>query len=470
MSGLYSSLNHSVKALTAHSRSIEITGKNLANVNNTAYARQRVIYGDRGTLVTPQGAESLGLEAIGVQQLRDTLLDRQVMREIALKSSFEAEQAGYQRAQAGLGQSIDRSAAAGSATGVGDKGLAAAIDDFFNAFQSLAARPTDNGERQTLLQKSEILTDRFQLADARIAQVQSDLTAEVATDVADVNRLLATLAELNGQIGRFEINAPGSAVDLRDQRQARLEELAAKLPVEVSDTPSGQLQIFAKGADGANVLLVDLAVVQGAVEFDGTQLTAGAGAAPLGLTAGSIKGAIAARDGAVQTLRNDLDQLARQFVTSVNAAYNPNGDTGDFFQAAGLTAGSITRVNTLTTTTLKTSDGGAAGDNSIALAVARLASTSFSTAAGDHIDGTFSNHFSKTVSKLGQALAGANSRVDDQTNIERLVRSQRDGVSGVSLDEEIADLMKYQRAFQASSRVFSVIDELLESVVTGLGR
>ena len=60
--------------------------------------------------------------------------------------------------------------------------------------------------------------------------------------------------------------------------------------------------------------------------------------------------------------------------------------------------------------------------------------------------------------------------MDDQDNIERLVRSQRDTISGVSLDEEMADLMKYQRAFQASSRVFGVVDELLDLVVNRLGR
>lgn len=469
MSGLYNSINNTVKALAAQSRAIEITGKNLANVNNTTYARQRVIFGDRGSVQTTNGAESLGLEALGVQQQRDLLLDRQVMREIALKASFEAEQSGYQRAQAGLGQSIDRTQSASQAGTSGSAGLSAAIDDFFNAFQSFASRPTDDGERQMLLQKAGILTDRFQLADARLAQSQSDLNAEVNTDVEDVNRLLSTIAELNSQIGRFEINAPGSAVDLRDQRQARLEELAAKLPVEISETSGGQIQVLAKDGTGADVLLVDRGAVQGTVAFDGTQITAGASATPLALSAGSIKGALTARDGAIQTLRNDLDQLARQLVTSVNAAYNPTGTTGDFFNAAGTTSGSISIVSTLTARTLKASDGGAAGDNSLALAVAQLANASFSTGSGDHIDGTFSGFFSKSVSKLGQALATANSRVEDQSNIEQLVRSQRDGVSGVSLDEEMADLLKYQRAYQASSRVFSVMDQLLEDVVTRLG-
>src|SRR5829696_3169944 len=109
MSGLYASINSTVMALSAHSRSIEITGKNLANVNNPEYARQRVIYGDRGTVVTPTGAESLGLEALALEQIRSALADQQVMREISLTAASAAEQTALQRAQAGLGQTIDRS-------------------------------------------------------------------------------------------------------------------------------------------------------------------------------------------------------------------------------------------------------------------------------------------------------------------------------------------------------------------------
>jgi flagellar hook-associated protein 1 len=470
MSGLFTSLNAAVKALNAHSHSIEIVGKNLANVNNPAYARQRVLYGDRGTVMTPQGAVSLGLEALGVQQLRDALLDRQLMREIGLKASFLAEQSGNQRAQAALGQNIDRLAATTGPAAAGSHGLAAALDDFFNGFQSFAASPTDQGERQMLLQKAGILTDRFHLADQRLAQVQSDLAAEVSTDVAQINRLLATLAELNTQIGRFEVNAPGSAVDLRDQRQARLEELSALMPVELRDTAGGQLQIALRDDAGNELILVDLATVRSTVSFDGQQLTAGDPPVVIAVSAGSIKGALTARDGAIQTLRDDLDSLARQLVTAVNGAYNPDGVTGDFFNASGTTAAAITVRSNLTAASLRAGDGDAAGDNSRALELAGLATMTFSTAEGDAIDGTFTGFFSQTVSKLGQALAGATSRVEDQASIERLVRSQRDSVSGTSMDEEIADLMKYQRAFQASSRVFNVMDELLDLVVNRLGR
>lgn len=473
MSGLFASLNASVNALTAHSRAVEIAGKNLANVSNPNYARQRVVYGDRGTVVTEQGAESLGLEAIGVEQLRDTLLDRQVGREAALTAYYQAQQNAYQRAQAGLGQDIS---SASSTTGVSgsstDTGIAAALDDFFRAFQNFAGNPTDIGQRQSLLQSASILTDRIGLADARLVQVQADVQAQIDNDVSDANSLLQTIADLNTQIGRFEIGHPGTAVDLRDQRQAALEKLSTKLPVEVSES-GGMLTVTAKDGGGNPVILVQNATVEGAIDFDATTtpptIKGGNPATVLAPASGSMQGSLAAYTGPIQDLRDQLDRLAKQLVISVNGAYNPTNLTGDFFNPAGTTAGTIKLAAGLTAANLKASDGGAAGDNSVALVIAQLATKKFSTPA-DEIDGSFGGFYAGAVSGLGQALSGANSRVNDQSHIEQLVRSQRDSVSGVSLDEEMADLMKYQRAFQASSRVFQIIDTMLDAVVNQLAR
>lgn len=467
MSGLFSTLNSSSMALGAHSRAIETTGKNLANVNNPNYARQRVVYGDRGSVETPDGVQSLGLEVLAVRQLRDVLLDRQLMREIGLSGSLEAEQQALQRAQAGLGQNISGTAdVTGSATG----GISAALDKFFNAFQSLAARPTDMGTRQTLLQQAAILTDSLQEADARLTQVQSDIDAEIGADVTEVNTLLDTIAGLNSQIARFEISRPGAAVDLRDQRQARLEELAAILPVEARDLGDGQVELVAKDAGNSDIVLLTGPTVNGAVTFTGTALTGGTPATAIALGGGSIQGSLNARDGGVQNLRDSLDLLAEQLVTSVNAAYNPSSVAGaDFFEPAGLTAGTIAVRSGLTAAGLVTGTG-AAGDNSIAVAVANVANQNFSTGSGDLIDGTLGQFYSRAVSDLGQSLATATARASDQDKIQQLVRNQRDTVSGVSLDEEMADLVRFQRAFQASSRVFSVVDELLNTIVNGLGR
>ncbi len=469
MSGLFSSLNNGVKALSAQSQGVETAGRNLANVNNADYARQRVRFGDRGTVQTIQGPMSLGLEALGTEQIRDKLLDQQYCREIAIKASLTAGQAGLQKAQAGLGQSIASTSAVDSAT-QGTHGLAESMSEFLNAFTSLAAKPTDVGERQSLIQKTNILADKFQLTDSRLIQAQDDLTSQVKSDVESINELLQAIADINSQISHFEINSPGGAVDLRDSRQAKLEALATKMNFETRDIigSHGQVQVYAKDSTGTAVILVDrgskatLSTDAGATAITVTPITGPA--VTLAVTSGSLRGSMDVRDNDIQDLRDSLDSLASQIVTSVNTIYSASG--GNFL--AGTSASTIRLAAGVTASNLAAGTG-TSGDNSIALAISNLASHSFSTTGGDAIDGTFSQHFNQAVTGLGQALSGAISRLADQETITTLVKNQRDSISGVSLDEEMADLMKYQRAFQASSRVITMIDEMLDTIINRMG-
>ena len=100
--------------------------------------------------------------------------------------------------------------------------------------------------------------------------------------------------------------------------------------------------------------------------------------------------------------------------------------------------------------------------------MAQLATKQFSTTGGDLIDGTITGYFAKTVTGFGETLSSVNDRVDNETILQQAVKAQRDSVSAVSQDEELTDLMKYQRAYQASSRVINIIDNLLDVVVNGL--
>jgi len=469
MSGLFGQLSSNVNALTAASRSIETAGRNLANIDNTGYARQRVVYGNRGTVQTDLGAQSTGVEAIGIEQLRDSLMDKQVVRETSTLASYTGEQSAYQRAQAALGESISSTSSTSSSTSsTTTSGISKAIGNFFNTFQSFAASPTDAGERQTLVQYAGVLTDTLNSTDASLTQVQTDLTTQASSDAASANNLISQIANLNSQIGRFEINAPGSAVDLRDEREAKIEALSKFMSIETqADTDgSGEVSVFTQGASGP-VQLVNKANTFGSVAVSGTTVTAGSPATVLALTGGSIHGALTARDGAIQDMRDSLSALSSQLITSVNAAYNPSAAAGgNFF--IGTNASTI-RVNTsITPTSLVSASTGVAGDNDIAKAVAALANKVFSTtgAPADAIDGTFSQFYSNSVTALGQTLSTTNDKVSNQTTIANLVSSQRDSVSGVSMDEEVTDLVKYQRAFQASSRVIQIIDQLLQTVVS----
>jgi flagellar hook-associated protein 1 FlgK len=476
MAGLFGNLSNSVKALNAQSYGIEAAGRNLANVNTAGYSRQRVSLGDRGTYMGQLGPESLGVEALGVTQLRDTLLDSQVSREVSLTSYYSTHQSGLQMAQADLGQSISSASSDGSVTG----GIAEALTNFFNSFESYAAKPTDAGERQTLVTRAQILAENLQQVDTRLTQTQSDMGTRIAQDVSTANTLLKSISELNLQINSLEQTNPGSAVDLRDARQLKLEQLAKLTNFETRPQPGypSEIQVYTKDSSGNEVDLVNQNTAA-TLTYDTTSnsvtTTQIAGpstgsTATLAFTGGSIKGAFDVKDTDLATARTNLDALAKQLVTSVNGVYSAAGSSLSFFNPAGLSAATISVTNFASTDRL--AGVSSSGDNSIAIAVGALSTKAFSTSGTppDSIDGSFSQYYNSIVTGVGQSLDGTNSRLNNQQTIEKMVRSQRDAVSGVSLDEELADLMKYQRAFQAASRVVNTIDSLLDTIVNQMGR
>lgn len=474
MSGIFGELQRTAQALNAQSQAVFTTGRNMANVNNPAYARQRVVLGDRGTVMTALGPQSLGVEALGMQHIRDALLDGQVARETSLLSTFSAEADAYYKAQVAFGQQIDRQGDASfvdGATTAASGGIGEAIDNFFNAWSALASNPRSIAERQVLLQHAQTLAARLHASDGRLAELQTDLNAQVNSDVAQINLILQSISSINAQIGRVEVGNPGSALDLRDQRQAKIEELSKYIDVEIETVPgsAGQVRVLSRDAADAPVVLLERSNAFTPLAFDGTNVTGGTPAVALNLGGGSILGHLNARDGSVADLRTGLDNLAAQIVTAVNTAYNPGGAGTDFFDAAGLTASTIATDATLTESNIRSTNTADPGANDVALTIADLTANVFSTGGGDTIDGTVGTFYLSLVSNVANAAASSDERASDQNTLLRLIAERRDAVSGVSLDEEMTNLVKFQRAFDASARMMRAIDEMLDVIVNRLG-
>ena len=472
MANLLAGLTNAARALGAHQAGIQTAGRNLANANNAAYARQRVILGDRSVVDTGLGPQGSGVEVLGVGQIRDRFLDANVTQEISHTSLLQAQQSALQRAETSLGEKVDRTADSNaiSDTSHSTNGISSAMNDFFTGWEELTANPSDTGARQVLLQKANTLAEKFNVADQRLAGLQTDLTTQVTADTAKVNALLQQIAGLNGQIGATEAQAPGAAMDLRDQRQSQLEELAKYVDFSVQPLAgfNGQIEVVAKDTGGGSLSLVEGNNMR-AFSFTGTGFTGGQPPVALAVQGGSLAGNIAARDGTIATLRTDLRRAAEQLAGAVNTAYNPGGASTDFFKVPPAT-GIIALDPTLTSANLRASATGNSGANEIATAVSNIAQRSFSTSGGDAIDGTVNGFLSRTVSGLGATLGGVNTQLSDQKSVQDLVMQQRNSVTGVSMDEEMADLMKYQRAYEASARVVRTIDDLLDTIIHGLSR
>ncbi|MBI5799643.1 MAG: flagellar hook-associated protein FlgK [Verrucomicrobia bacterium] len=468
MLGLFGTLGMGTRSLQAQQQGIETAGHNLANVNNPAYARQRVRLSTSSALPTPLGPVGTGAQVTLVEQIRDRLLDQRISGESSVSGYWLAQQKALQYAQAELGQGIDRQAsgAEGAAAAGAQRGLADGLQDLFNAFQSVATSPTSIADRQVLLQKAQSLASRFNVTDQRLSQLRNLLNEQLQDDVAAANGLLSGIASLNDSILNSEVGG-GAANDLRDLRQQKLEALAQLVKVDAVEDPSGSLNLSVSGT----------AVVTGKTVNDTLEaFDPGTGAllvrtatssTALTLTGGAMQGEIDARDGALTDLQNKLNAEATELITRVNALHGAGfgltGSTGAaFFSGTSATTISVNATLTANPALVQAAGvAGAAGDNQVALALAQLAETRLATLGNQ----TLQQDYAQTVAALGQSLASANEQVSDQEAVGKMLGRQRASVSGVSLDEEMTELVKYQKAFAASAKLISTVDEMLDVVV-----
>ena len=458
-------LNLGARSLQTQQQGVEVAGHNLANASNPAYSRQRLEIQASTPLSTSIGPVGTGADAVAIRQLRDTLLDQQIQGETSVISFLQSQQTALQYAEAGIGEQLQ---GAGSTGDVGSPGgLASDLSGLFNAFQELSTAPSSMTGRQAVISQAQQLTTQFNQLDQRLTSLNGQLNQSVQTDVGSANQLLSDIAGLNHQIAGAEAGA-GAANDLRDLRQQKIEALSQLVNVQSFTDANGDASLSLDGQ-----LLVSGGTVQDTLQtYDsgGGQLlvrTAGSGT-PLTPTGGSIAGTIDARDGALKSLHDGLNTLATQIITQVNNAYRGgydlNGNTGaDFFIGTNASDIGVNAALVNDPSSLQASGvAGAAGNNQVVLALAQMANTA-QAGLGNQ---TFAQSYNGTITGLGSALASVNTQLDDQQSVQTMLQSQRNSVSGVSIDEEMTNLVMFQRAFQASAHLVSVVDQMLGLVVT----
>jgi flagellar hook-associated protein 1 FlgK len=460
MLGLFGLLDLGARSLQTQQQGVEVAGHNLANVNNPDYARQRLLIQPSMPLPTAIGSEGTGVEAVAISQLRNSLLDQQIQGETSVTGFLQTQQNAFLSSQTALGEQLDSN---GNLAG----GLASDLNGLFNSFQTLSASPASGTSRQSVIASAQQLATQFHQVDQRLGTVQGQLNQSLQSDVSQANKLLADIAGLNQQIGFAQAGSGGTANDLNDLRQQKLEQLAQLVNFQSAPMPNGAINISIGGQ-----LLVSGSAAQDtlqAYDAGGGQLLirTAASSTDLSLAGGSIQGAIDARDTTIGSLRTGLNQLASQLISQVNTAYRGgydlHGNTGaDFFTGANAADINVNPALVSDPSTLQASgQSGAAGDGQIALSLAQLANTKLAGLGNQ----TFSGNYNGVVSALGFSLATANNQLSDQQAVQNMLLNQRTAVSGVSIDEEMTNLVKFQRAFQASAHLMSTIDQMLSDVV-----
>lgn len=465
MLGLFGTLSLANRSLQAHQEAAEVAGHNLANVNNPGYSRQRAVLQTAPTVTDyALGPQGTGVDVVAITQIRDAIVDRQIQAETSVGGYLETRQAALEDAQAAIGQQVDRTASGSDA----QTALAENISGFFKSFSKLSAEVQSQTLRQGVIFSARSLADEFTQVTGRLDSIRTGLNTQLGTQITAVNKDLKDIAQLNQSIANTELATNSTANDLRDIRQQKIEDLAKYVRIETAEGDNGSINITVAGTE-----LVHGEDVQDTLELydagSGQMLVRAARTGTsLALTGGSLAGAIDVRDGELAHYQNDLDTLASNLITEVNkvhsAAYAPDGSTGTAF-FLGTNARTIQVNPALVSNPSKiqaSADADAPGNNKAALAISQLGTAAISALQNQ----TFIGHYSETVSHLGQALADTNNDISDQQVVANMYKTQRESISGVSLDEEMTDLIRFQKAYQASAKLLTTIDEMLDTVLS----
>jgi flagellar hook-associated protein 1 FlgK len=463
MSGLFTMLRSAASALDAQRYGLDVTGHNIANVNTPGYSRRRVSLSE----VAPPDVLTAGggVRVDGVVAERNRFLERRIRNE------FPAEQR-----QDALAEALSQ-----VELGLADNG--GAINDrltaFFDAFARLADLPTSSTARQEVILRGRELGSAFRGASSSLTASQQELDAEVRATLDSINALATTIARLNEALGNLDPTHP-EALQLQDQVRHAVEELSKLTSIDALERPTGGFDVSI-GSGRSLVVGTEVYALSAAsrpvtgladvVAADGTVITTQIGG-------GRLKGTLDARDTLVPGYRTALDQLAYTVVTAVNTlhtgGYDSSGTAGQpFFQALGTStnAASLIDLNPALaadggeTLVAASNDPTAAGDNGAARAVAALRDARL-LAGGT---ATPTDYWSQIVYRVGRDTQAARDEHRTRAALVRQAESLRESASGVSLDEEAANLMRFQRAYEANARFFRSVDETLATLLRMVG-
>ena len=457
------------RALSAQQAALNYTGHNIANANTPGFSRREVNL-EHVASGAGNGVGS-GADVGSVVRQRSRFLDAQVRVEQQVLGRWEA----VERAMEGIEAIFNEPVGAGSSeTGSvfnepAGVGLSGSLSRFWNAWQDLANVPESGAARAAVRQEGEFLTTTLNQYSAQLLDTRRELDNEVIDVVEEVNDIIDQLATLNQQIPQANF-AEGGAADLQDRRDQLLEQLSLRVDMAVVEHDNGQLSVLLSGhnlieADQAVHLRVRQLTQDGLtsarVFFDDDNSVVPA-------SGGQLEGLVEARDEVIPGVAARLDELAAAMVTEINlqhrAGYGAVGAWGvDFFDPEKTRAASIALDDAILAdlNNIAASADGNRGDNAIALAISGLRNRQM--LAGD--TATVDQFYNSLLGDIGARSKEAQTMASNHRLFSTQLETRRQGVQGVSLNEEAAQLVLYQRAYQAAARTVSIIDDLMEVTI-----
>lgn len=447
MSSLFGTFSIALQSLQATQGALSATTDNIANVNTPGFTRRRAVLMEEIPEVQQGITYGRGVRLQGIESVRDEMLD--------LRLDAEAQDHGAAQAKVDALQPLDASLSDL------DNGLTTRLTAFFNSLSTLAAQPTSVPMRQSALTAASNLVTGFNQTSQNVTQMRANLDYQVAQSVADINQRVDEIARLNSEVNRMQ-SIGGDASAYLDQRTTAIQELSELADVAIVQSDDGLTITTGRGT--ALVVGGNSYALQSSPDPDGHQRVLSAGTDITSEFAGGKLGAqLSVRDHDMLATLNDLDSVAFAFGNAVNQAhalgFDLNGDAGgQFFTVGSSAAGTAASIGIALTDprAIAASSNGDAGSNGNLASLGGVEGTALinGQSAGDFLSGI--------CFRVGSAASESQSQLEATESIQAQLESQRAGISGVSLDEEAANLMRFQRAYQAAARVIDTANQMLD--------
>lgn len=452
-------LNIGRHALGAYQGAIQQTSQNAANVGTPGYSRRR------GTLSSlGQGTVPAGVQYADPRRVVDRLSN-----------------ASVRRARADAGMHRGREAALTSVETIvapGDGGLSSRLDDLFNSFQRLASKPGGRAERLAVVQAADSLVADIGSARAQLEQLQQPLTGLAQDQIRDINRLSERVAGLNGAIRDAEAGGK-EAADLRDERDRLLDDLSGLGGTRIVEHKDGTVTVALRS--GQALVSDEDHYDLGTREVDGElrlTLSDDDGQPTILLlgdaAGGELAGVLQARNQDIGTAVRELDEIAYGLANGLNDLHSQgfglDGGTGrNLFEvsadvdgaAASLRFNSALRDDPDLIAATRHDDR-LPGGSDLALELADVRTTPLDDLGGKTVE----ERLSDLQVGVGQSLRAVRNDLTAAETQEATFSSIRESTRGVNLDEEMTDLIQFQRGFQAAGRVVQAADEMMETVLS----
>ncbi|MHB8110355.1 MAG: flagellar hook-associated protein FlgK [Syntrophorhabdaceae bacterium] len=460
--GITSILNIARNALFAQQASMQVLSNNIANVNTKGYARQEAILTEAPAVISEYGFIGNGVTIDRIMSHYDKFLEYSVARQYNALEEQKTYEKFFSRIENVLDENNSR--------------LTSNVTAFFNAWQSLSADPLSRVARSDVAMRAMNLAQGIRSTYSELKTLQIETDDNVGSQVTEINNLLASIAELNKKT--YESSAGGhEAAGFASQRLTALQELSGKIGLQYFQDENGGLAVMT--TNGKSLVekgeVYELSAEKtGADNFYHIYWNGNSGNShdiTDSVGGGTLKSLIDLRDNQLSGFIGDLDDLARSVMTEVNAVhsagYTVDGTTGiNFFQNMTQNFAANFAISDEIKTDVRyiaaTSSASNPSNNDIALAISNLGSADVTIGGQTTTYVTYSASIASTIGNLSQnaqTLSGYHQNVMD------MVMNQRENVSGVSIDEEMSNLIKFQYAYQAAARLINTADTLMTALM-----